>query len=169
MNKKIEDAFNKQINAEFYSSYLYLAMATYFEAESLPGMAGWMQAQAAEEHTHAMKFFNFIHERAGRVVLGALEAPPAKWDSPLKAFENAYEHECMISGRINDLVNLSLAEKDHAANSFLQWFVNEQVEEEATVLTIVDQFKRVGDHNMGLFMMDRELGTRQLPAGETPA
>jgi ferritin len=166
MNQKIEDAFNKQINAELFSSYLYLSMSAYFEAQSLPGMASWMRAQAQEENTHAMKFYDFIFERDGRVTLTALDAPKTEWGSPLQAFEEAYKHECMISGRINDLVNLAIAEKDHASANFLQWFVTEQVEEEASVLAIVDQLKMVGDHSMGLFMTDRELGRRGAPAAE---
>jgi len=112
----MEEALNRQINAEFYSAYLYLAMAAYFESLNLSGFANWMTIQAQEELTHGMKFYDFVYERGGRVALAAVEAPPKSWDSPLAAFEGAYEHECKISAMINDLVNLALEEKDHATN-----------------------------------------------------
>lgn len=169
LNKKIEEAFNKQINAELYSSYLYLSMSACFESKSLKGMANWMRIQAQEELTHVMKFFDFINDRSGRVLLGEVEAPKTEWDSPIEAFKEAYGHECKISGLINGLVDLSLAESDHAANAFLQWFVTEQVEEEATASTIVDQLSLIGDDGVALLMLDNELGRRtfQPPAGST--
>jgi ferritin len=160
INEKIQDAFNDQLNAELYSSYLYLAMAAYFQSLNLEGFANWMRCQAQEEIVHAMKFYNFINERAGRVLLSAIEGPPASWDSPLAAFEDAYRHEEKISGLINTLVDLAIQEKDHAANAFLQWFVNEQVEEESSVDAVVHQLKLAGDQGSGLFMIDRELATR---------
>lgn len=166
MNQKIQDAFNKQINAELFSSYLYLSMAAYFESQNLKGMASWMRLQAQEENTHAMKFFDFIHERGGQVILTALDAPKVEWSSPLSAFEEAYKHECKISGMIDDLVNLAIREKDHASNAFLQWFVTEQVEEEASVLEIAEQFKLAGDQRGMLFMLDRELGRRGVATTE---
>ena len=161
MNKKIENAFNKQINEELFSAYLYLSMSAYFEAESLKGMANWMRLQAQEEVTHAMKFYSFIHDRDGAVTLKELKAPKTKWKSPLDAFEDAYKHECKISGLIDGLVDLSKKENDHASSSFLKWFVDEQVEEEASVKEIVDRMKLAGDSKMALFMFDRELGQRQ--------
>ena len=160
LGKKIEAAFNEQINWELYSGYLYLAMSAYFQSINLTGAASWMYAQALEEGTHAMKFFNFINERGGTVELATIRTPQKEWESPLAAFEDAYEHECVVSGRINDLVNLSLKEKDHASNNFLQWFVSEQVEEEASVDGVVQQLKLMGDAQGGLFMLDRELGRR---------
>ncbi len=163
LGTKMEAAINDQINAELFSSYLYLAMSADFESKALPGAANWMRIQAQEELLHAMKFFDFINERNGRVVLGQIEKPKTEWDSPLAAFEDALEHEKMISGRISDLVDLALAEKDHAANTFLQWFVTEQVEEEANAQAIIDQLKMVGDHGVALFMVDGELGKRVLP------
>jgi ferritin len=166
LKKKIEKAFNKQINAELYSSYLYLSMAACFNAKNLPGMAQWMRVQADEEREHAMKFFHFIEERGGRVELAAIEAPQKEWKTALEAFEAAYEHETKVTGMINDLVDLSISEKDHASNAFLQWFVTEQVEEEANAQGIVDQLKMVGDKGNGLFMVDRELGKRQPGAEE---
>ncbi len=160
ISKKMVKALNEQINAEMYSAYLYLSMAAYFEAENLPGMAAWMRTQTQEETAHAMKFFDYIHERRGRVVLQAIDQPIEEWKSPLAAFEAAFEHEQMITGRIDDLVNLAVQEKDHATNAFLQWFVNEQVEEETSVDTIVQMLK-MGEKAPGaMFMIDRELGQR---------
>ncbi len=160
ISKKMEKAINEQINAEAYSAYLYLSMAAYFEAQNLPGLASWMRIQTQEETAHALKFFDFVNERRGRVVLKAIDQPPKEWESPLVAFEAAFEHEQMVTGRINDLVNLAVQEKDHATNAFLQWFVNEQVEEETSVDTIVQMLK-MGEKAPGaMFMIDRELGQR---------
>lgn len=164
LNPKIEEAFNKQINAELFSEYLYLAMAAYFESQGLKGMAHWMRMQAQEEHVHAMKFFDFINERGGRVALTAIDTPQAEWSSALAVFEGAYEHECKVTALINGLVNLATSEKDHAANVFLQWFVTEQVEEEASATEVVDKLKLAGDNGGMLFMIDRELGQRTPPS-----
>ena len=170
LGTKMEAALNDQINAELFSSYLYLSMVADFESKNMRGAANWMRIQAGEELMHATKFFDFINERSGRVVLGQIEKPKTEWDSPLAAFEDALEHEKMISGRINDLVDLALAEKDHATNTFLQWFVTEQVEEEANAQAIVDKLKMVGDHGVAIFMVDGELGKRvAAPATDTPA
>jgi ferritin len=157
---KIVKAFNEQIQAELYSAYLYLSMAAWLETEGLEGMGRWMRVQAMEEQTHAMKFFDHILERGGEPELLAIEKPPAKWDSPLKAFEDALAHEKLISGRINDLMTLSLAENDHASKTMLQWFVDEQVEEEDTASKSVYNIKMVGDGGQGLLMLDREMGAR---------
>ncbi|MDD4270570.1 MAG: ferritin [Pirellulaceae bacterium] len=157
---KMEEALNSQINAEYYSSYLYLSMAAYFDSINLVGMANWMRVQAQEEMAHAMKFFDFIAERSGRVTLASIDAPPNEWASPLAAFEDALAHERHISSRINKLVDLALAESDHATNNFLQWFVAEQVEEEATADGIVQQLRLVKDAPGGVFLLDRELGQR---------
>lgn len=167
MNKKIEAAFNAHLNAEFYSSYLYLSMANYFAHANLPGMAAWMRVQAGEEDMHAKKFIDFIIDRDGRVVLEQIDKPKTDWSGPLEAFQNAYDHECLISGKINELVDLSLAETDHMANSFLQWFVSEQVEEEATVQGIVEKLKMIGDNSMGILMIDEQLGQRTPTAAPT--
>ena len=160
MNKKIEDAFNAHLNAELYSSYLYLSMSNYFASVNLDGMAGWMRVQAGEEELHAFKFVDFINERGGRVVLEQIDKPKIEWSSALEGFQDAYNHECLISGKINELVNLAIGEADHAANSFLQWFVAEQVEEESTALTIVERLKMIGDNSMGLMMVDDQLSQR---------
>ncbi len=160
LKPKMEEALNRQINAELHSSYLYLSMAAYFESQTLPGMANWMRIQAQEEEVHAMKLFDFIHERDGRVLLTEIEGPETEWESPLDAFRAAFAHECKISGLINDLVDLSIKESDHATNAFLQWFVSEQVEEEANAKAIVDKLKLAGGNSVALLMIDGELGQR---------
>jgi ferritin len=168
LNAKTQDALNRQINAELYSSYLYLSMSAYFEAESLKGMAHWMRVQADEEHTHAMKLYDFVNDRGGRVLLSEIAGPATEWKSPLEVFEDAYKHELKVTGLINDLMNLAAAEKDHAAHDFLEWFANEQVQEEADAKLIVDQLKLVGGQGLGLFMIDQQLGQRPA-AGGAPA
>jgi ferritin len=160
MNEKVQKGFNEQINAELFSSYLYLSMAAYFETINLQGFAKWMRCQAQEELIHAMKFFTFINDRSGQVTLTSLEGPQITWDSPLAAFGDAYKHEQKITALINGLVDLSLQERDHAANQFLLWFVKEQVEEEASVDAVVQQLKLAGDQGSGLFMIDKDLATR---------
>ncbi len=160
MNEKVLNALNKQITAEFYSAHLYLSMAAYFYAESLDGMASWMRLQSDEEHTHAMKLYDYIHDRGGRAKLGAIDVPPADWSSPLAAFQDAYKHEQKVTGMINDLMNLAKNEGDHATAIFLQWFVTEQVEEEASVSRIVDRMRLMQDAPGGVFMMDQELAKR---------
>ncbi|MFH1138748.1 MAG: ferritin [Pseudomonadota bacterium] len=162
LSEKMQDALNRQINAELYSAYLYASMAAWFQSVGLRGCAGWMSVQTREETFHAMKFFNFVQERNGVVKLTALDAPPAAWESPLAAFKDAYQHELKVTGLINSLVDLALAESDHASNIFLQWFVTEQVEEEASVDEVVQQLKLVGEAGPGLFMIDKDLGARQL-------
>ena len=160
LSKKMETAINQQINAEFYSSYLYLSMATYFESISLSGFSNWMRQQAQEELFHGMKMFDFVCERGGRVTLKAIYEPLSKWKSPLDAMENVLSHEQKVTGLINDLVDLALDERDHATNIFLQWFVSEQVEEEDTAGSLVDKLKLIGKDANGLFMLDTELGQR---------
>ncbi len=164
MKQKIEDAFNKHLNAESFSAHLYMSMSAYFQTINLKGMAHWMRLQADEETMHEMKFFDYILARGGKVVLDQVNAPPTEWDSPLSVFDAAYGHEQMISDLINKLVDLSLAESDHASNAFLQWFVTEQVEEEESVSEIVDQLRLIEDDRGALFMLDRELGQRAAAA-----
>jgi ferritin len=160
LSESMQKAFNKQINEELFSAYLYLSMAAHFKAVNLKGFAHWMRAQSQEEVEHAMKFYDHINERGGRVTLLSLKEPAAKWDTPLAAFEAAYGHEQKITGLIHDLVDLAIDKRDHAANNFLQWFVEEQVEEEASTSEVVEQLKLVGDSPNGLFMIDRALGQR---------
>ena len=160
LTKKMEKALNEQLNAELYSAYLYLAMSAWFESQNLPGLAGWMRIQHREETSHAMKFFKFVAERRGRVTLSAIEEPAKEWKSPLAAFEAAFEHEQYITGRIGDLVNLASAEKDHATSTFLQWFVNEQVEEESSVDSIIQKLKMAEKAPAAMLMLDQVLGQR---------
>ncbi len=160
ISSSMQEAFNKQINAELYSSYLYLSMSAYFESINLPGFANWMRCQAQEELVHAMKFYNFVNERGGKVELAAIQGPPVKWESPLAAFQDAYAHEQKVTALINNLVDAATAEKDHASTSFLQWFVNEQVEEESSADKVVQQLRLAGERGGGLFMIDRELAAR---------
>ncbi len=168
ISKKIEDALNSQVNAELYSSYLYLAMESWFKSKNLSGFANWMRVQAQEEMTHAMKLYDFIDERGGRNILKAIDGPPTEWDSPLAVFEAVYEHEQKVTSLINDLVDLATKEKDHATNNFLQWFISEQVEEEASADEAVQKLKMVEKAPGGMFMLDRELGQRVFtpPAAE---
>ena len=168
ISKKMEKALNEQVNAELYSAYLYLSMESYFKSLNLNGFANWMMVQTQEEVSHAMKIYEFIDERGGRIALKAIEGPKTEWDSPLDVFKVVYEHEQKVTSLINDLVNLAIEEKDHATNSFLQWFVNEQVEEEASADQLVQQLKMMEKAPGGMFMLDRELGQRVFtpPAAE---
>ena len=169
LSEKMQQALNKQLNCEFYSSYLYLAMAAYFNSAGLAGFAGWMRVQAQEELLHAAKFYDYLSGRGARVELREIGRPPANWRSPLVAFEDAYRHEQGVSRAINELVNLALEEKDHASNNFLQWFVAEQVEEEASFNGVLQQLKVMGEAPGGLFMIDRQLSQRvfSMPAAAT--
>lgn len=170
IGKAMQDALNEQIKHEMGSMYLYLSMSAYFNAEGMDGMAHWMRMQAMEEEIHAMKFFDHIKDRDGRVILQALEQPKSEWASPLDAFKAAYEHEQFITGKINDLVKLSREENDNAAFSMLQWFVEEQVEEEASVSKVIQMLKLAGDNGYALLMIDKELSMRQPPvATQQPA
>lgn len=160
LSKKMEQALNKQVNAELYSAYLYLSMDAYFRSQNLNGFANWMRVQMQEEQTHGMKIYDFIAERGGRVTLKAIDEPPTDWDSPLAVFEAVCEHERKVTGLIGGLVDLAMKEKDHATNSFLQWFVDEQVEEEASADLIREKLKMLKSSAGGLFMLDHELGKR---------
>jgi ferritin len=159
----LEKALNAQLNAEYYSSYLYLAKAAYFESVDLPGMASWMRMQAVEEHAHAMRFYQYIIDRDGEVDLDQIAKPPKKWDSPRVVFENVLEHEREVTELISKLVGLAFENGDHATHNFLQWFVAEQVEEEATAKDVLSRVKLVGDNGQGLFLIDRELAERRAP------
>jgi ferritin len=167
LSDRIQKALNGQMNAEIYSSYLYLSMNAYFRSASLDGFANWMFAQAQEELMHGMKFYEFINQRGGRVTLAAIEAPPTEWDGPVAVFEDTLKHEQKVTGLINDLVEVALEERDHATQIFLQWFVTEQVEEEENVGNVLEQLKLLGNAKGGLFMMDRELAKRQTPGMST--
>lgn len=160
ISQAMQDAINKQIRDELYSAYLYLSMAAYFETTSLPGFASWMRMQSQEEVSHAMKLFDFVNERGGRVTLHAIDQPPLEFESPQAVFEATYEHEQKVTGLIHDLYELALEEKDYPAQVMLHWFIDEQVEEEDAVSAILDVLERVGDKGQGLVMLDRELGQR---------
>jgi ferritin len=160
MNKKIEDSFNKQINEEVFSAYLYQSIRAYFESIGLAGFASWMNVQAQEELFHASKFFNHICERGGRVKLMAIQEPKMSWDSPLDAFKASLEHEKHITACINDLVAVAEEEKDYASRTMLNWFVDEQVEEEDNVGKVVQELELVQNDGRGLLMLDRELSSR---------
>lgn len=160
LDKKMEKALNEQINAEFYSSYMYLSMGAYFDAAGLPGAAQWMKAQAQEEWFHGMKLYGYVNERGGRVLLKSIPQPPTEWKSTLHVFQDVLAHEHKVTDLINDLVNLALDGRDHATNNFLQWFVSEQVEEEANVGAVLDKLKLIGKDTSALFTLDAELGRR---------
>ncbi len=161
LSKNMQDAINAQVRDELYSAYLYLSMAAYFESLSLPGFASWMRVQSEEEVSHAMKLFDFVNERGGRVELHAIEKPPVEFESPHDVFEATYEHEQKVTGLIHDLYKLALEEQDYASQVMLQWFIEEQVEEEDNVSQILDLLNRLGDNDRGLVLMDRELGQRR--------
>ena len=161
LNEKMKKALNDQLNAELYSSYLYLSMNAYFKSVNLDGFANWMYYQAQEELGHALKFYDFIIQRGGRVQLQQVEAPPTEWSSPLAVFEATLQHEQKVTGLINDLVEIASNERDHATQIFLQWFVSEQVEEEDNVGGVLEQLKLMGEAKGGLFMIDRELAKRK--------
>lgn len=160
LTKKMESALNEQINAELFSSYLYLAMSAWFVRKNLPGFAHWMYIQTQEEAAHAMLLFNFVNERGGKAELKAIAKPDLDWKDPIKVFEAVLKHEQKVTGLINNLVDIAIKEKDHATNQKLQWFVAEQVEEEANAGEILEQLKIVEGKGQGLLLMDRELKAR---------
>ncbi len=160
IEKRMQDEINKQINEELFSAYLYQSMSAYFEDLNLKGFAAWFTFQSKEEMMHANKFYNFLVERGGRIELEAIEKPQKEWDSPLAAFEAAYEHEKHITSRINEMIDVAEEIKDRPSISMLQWFIDEQVEEEASVDEYVQLLKMIGNENKGIFMIDRELARR---------
>ena len=160
LSKKLQEAFNEQMKNEFFSAYLYMAMAGYYESEDLPGFAAWMRAQALEEMTHGEKFFNFTCETGGRVNLLPIDGPKNQFKSPTEVFSFGLKHEKFVSAGIDKLMNMAIKEKNHAAQIFLHWFVTEQVEEEANFSLILKKLKRVAGDGRGLLMLDQELGQR---------
>lgn len=167
ISDKMIAAINEQINKEIFSEYMYISMQAWLADQNLDGMANWMDAQAQEEHFHAMKFFNYLIERGAKVQLKAIAAPPVDFKSPLKVFQESLDHEKFVSESINELMDLAIKEKDHATKSFLQWFIDEQVEEEASVDRVVNMLKMVGENGHGIMMIDRELAQRVFdPANE---
>ena len=164
IDKKMEKAFNEQINAEFYSEYLYLSMKAYFLNLNLNGFATWMDVQVQEEHAHAMGMFDYVIERGGRVELLAIEKPETNWSSPLDVFKAVLKHEEYVTSRINALMDVAEEERDRAATIFLNWYLKEQVEEEANVGGVLAQLEMIGDDKSGLFALDKELGARTFVA-----
>ncbi len=158
-------AMNEQINYELESYYIYLSMAAYFSSLNLDGMAHWMRVQAHEEMIHAMKFFDHIIDRGGKVELKDIKQLKTSWTSPKEAWDNAYEHEQLITSRINNLLSISRKNQDFASEPLLNWFVNEQIEEEVNTSKISQQMSMIKDNQQGLFMLDKELATRPFPAG----
>ena len=161
LTEGMQNAINEQIKDELYSAYLYLSMAAYFEATGLPGFARWMRVQSQEEVDHAMKFFDFVNERGGRVELRPIEQPTVEFESPLAVFEATYEHEQKVTGLIHNLYALAMEENDYAAQVMLHWFIDEQVEEEKTINEILGRLELAGDDRTALLILDEQMGRRQ--------
>ncbi len=160
MNEKVLKALNGQVNMELYSAYLYYAMAGYMQSINLPGFCRWLEVQAMEEVYHAFKLYRFINEKRGRPVMQPIEGPPNEWASPLEAFEAAFAHEQKVTASINNIVDLAAKEKEFATVAFLQWYVAEQVEEEASADAVVQNLKMAGGAGQALMMLDREMAAR---------
>lgn len=161
LTETVEKALNEQINKELFSAYLYLSMAADFESKNWAGFAKWMKAQSAEELNHAMKLFNYVLERGGHVELMAIEKPQQTWESPLKVFQDAYDHERFITQSIYSLLEIAQSAKDYGTMEFLQWYVKEQVEEEAQAEHVMKKLEMINDAPAGLLMLDHELGQRE--------
>jgi len=161
ISPKVEKALNAQLNAEMYSSNLYLSMAAWFDAQTLRGFAKWMRVQATEEMGHAMRFYHYLVERGNRAKIQAVTAPPTDWSSPVAAFETVVKHEQKVTGMIHDLVNLASAERDHATQIMLQWFVTEQVEEEASAGEMLEKLQALSKAPAGVMILDAEAGKRK--------
>ena len=164
MDKKLEKLINEQITKEYYSSYLYLSMAAYFESMGLAGFTAWMKMQAEEEMIHMNMFFNYVNERNGRVILEAIDKPPADFESIKDVFEQTLEHEKLVTASINNLYKVSQELNDNASTIFLQWFISEQVEEEKNANDVLDRLDLIKEDPMGILMLDKELGARPQPA-----
>ena len=160
ISKKLEAAINAQINAEMWSAYLYLSMSAYCQEAGFPGMANWFAVQFKEEQDHAMIFFNYLQSRGGRVLLSSIAEVPTEWASPLAAFEHTLEHEGKVTSLINNLMALAVEEKDFAAQSRLNWFVDEQVEEEENATELIQKLRLIGNNGYGLYQLDQELAAR---------
>lgn len=161
LSQKLQDALNEQINKEFFSEYMYLSISAYLLSKDLDGFANYFKVQAEEEHFHAMKMFNFVHDAGGNVILKPLDGPQTSFNSVVQVFEMALDHEKFITKSINDLMDLAIQEKDHAVRSFLQWYVDEQVEEESTISRLITKLKMINGEGHGMLMLDAELGQRK--------
>lgn len=160
INKRVEEAFNIQINAELYSAYLYLSMAAYFEAQNLPGFANWMRVQFQEEQFHAFRMFDFVNERGGRVILTKIDGPKVEWENVVDVYEEVLAHEQHVTSLINNIMDIAIDERDHATKSFLNWFIDEQVEEESAAEAIISELRLIDGKGNGILMMDREFRAR---------
>lgn len=160
INQRVEEAINKQIQAELYSSYLYMAMSAHANQSGLPGMAQWLKVQVQEEMTHALRFYQYLNNRGGHAVFYAIEQPPSEFPSAVGVFEHVLKHEQHVTSLINGLMDVAMEERDHATTQMLQWFVTEQVEEEANAMDILQKLKLIGDTGNALFLMDKELAMR---------
>jgi ferritin len=160
ISKTLLAEMNEQIKHELYSAYLYLSMASHFEEGNLGGFASWMKLQAEEEQEHAMKFFDFIHDRGGQVILQAIDQPPAEFGTPLTVFEQVLEHEKKVTSLIHKLYSQAIKDNDYASQTFLNWFVDEQVEEEKNASQILEWIRMTGEGGHAIFMIDHELGKR---------
>ena len=165
LNAQLENALNEQMNSELYSAHLYLSMAAYFETETLPGFAHWMRIQHSEEVSHALRIFDYINDRDGRAVINAIAQPPTEFESVQSAMEMAYDHERAVTAMIEDLYRVAQEHKDYATHVLLEWFIEEQVEEEKSALDIVDYLKRIGDDGTGILILDARLGDRTADEG----
>ncbi len=169
VSKKLETAINKQVNAELWSAYLYLSMSVHFSNKGLPGFANWFMVQFKEEQDHAHKFMNYLIAKGNKVELLPIEKVQISWKSALSAYEDALSHERVVTSLINDLVSIARSENDYATENMLQWFVNEQVEEEENAQSMIDALKLIGDNGLGIYTMDRELQQRSYTPIETSA
>ena len=160
LNKKVQDAINAQINAEFWSAYLYLSMSAFANTKGYPGIANWFEIQYQEELDHVKIFFDYVLQRDGEVQLQPIDGVPTKWGSPLNMFEETLKHEQKVTSLINNLYSVSLAENDFATQSMLKWFIDEQVEEEENAKKIIDSLRMIGDNGYGLYTLDKDLATR---------
>ena len=160
ISKKLEKVLNDQLNFEYYSAYIYFSMVAHFKSEGLMGFANWMHVQTQEELCHGTGMYNYLIQRGGKVALQQIPAPPLSWKSPLAAFQNAYEHECIVTKRIHNIAAMAADEKDFALSNFIQWYVSEQVEEEANALEIIGQLKMAEKASGALFMIDKDLAVR---------
>lgn len=166
LTKKLQDALNEQINKEFFAEYLYLSMSAYLESIEMEGFANYFNVQAQEEHFHAMKMFNFVHDKGGRVILKALKEPKSEYSSVINVIEESLKHEKFVTKCINELMDTAIKENDHSVRSFLQWYVDEQVEEEATISKLLAKLKLIKGEGFGLLTLDNQLGLRKYQAGK---
>jgi ferritin len=157
LNERVEEAINEQIKHEFYAAYLYLSMAAFFEGSNLPGFAKWMRSQAQEEVEHAMKFFDYVMDRGGRVKLQPIEGPPTEFDGPIDVFEKSLAHEQKVTERINEIYKVALDEGDYASQAMLNWFLTEQVEEEKNADQVLAELRMVGESKASLYFLDRHV------------